>query len=65
MTRNSDYAALVAGQHNNPFAILGPHSGPDGRVVRTLQPDAKAVDIVDTDGETTRCASPGSPGSSR
>ena len=52
MTKNSEFEALVAGRHNNPFGVLGPHSGPDGRVVRTLQPDAKGVDIVDADGET-------------
>ncbi len=51
-TINSEFEALVAGKHNNPFAVLGPHSGPNGRVVRTLQPDAKAVDIIDGDGET-------------
>jgi len=51
MTKNSEFEALVAGQHNNPFAVLGPQSGPDGRVVRTLQPDAESVDIIEADGE--------------
>ncbi len=54
MTSNSEYDALVAGRHNNPFAILGPHSGADGRVVRTLQPDAVSVELVD--GSGTRLA---------
>jgi len=50
MKRNPEYEALVAGSHNNPFAVLGPHAGPDGRVVRTLQPDATTVELVDGAG---------------
>ncbi len=47
----SEFDALVAGRHNDPFAVLGPHPGAVGRVVRTLQPDAKSVTLVDGDGE--------------
>ena len=50
MKRNPEYEALVAGSHNNPFAVLGPHVGPEGRVVRTLQPDATTVELVDGAG---------------
>jgi len=50
MKRNPQYEALVAGSHNNPFAVLGPHVGPDGRVVRTLQPDATSVELLDGAG---------------
>ncbi|MGI9235614.1 MAG: 1,4-alpha-glucan branching protein GlgB [Woeseiaceae bacterium] len=50
MTDKPEYEALVAGRHNNPFAVLGPHRGPGGRVVRTLQPDAVAVQLVDGRG---------------
>ena len=50
MKSNPEYDALVAGHHNNPFAVLGPHSSPQGRVVRTLQPDANAVELIDADG---------------
>ena len=50
MNKNNEYEALVAGNHNNPFAVLGPHAGPDGRVVRTLQPDASSVELIDDKG---------------
>ncbi len=48
---NSEYGAIVAGYHNNPFAVLGPHPGKAGRVVRTLQPHAKKVELVDAAGK--------------
>ncbi|MGB5335551.1 MAG: 1,4-alpha-glucan branching protein GlgB [Woeseiaceae bacterium] len=51
MTSNPEYDALVAGRHNNPFAILGPHDGPNGRIVRTLQPDAESVELLDGAGK--------------
>ena len=51
MKRNPEYEALVAGSHNNPFAVLGPHVGPDGRFVRTLQPDAASVELLDGAGK--------------
>ena len=47
----SQYEALVAGEHDNPFAVLGPHQGPHGRVVRTLQPGARSVVLLDADGK--------------
>jgi 1,4-alpha-glucan branching enzyme len=50
MTSNPEYDALVAGRHNNPFSLLGPHNGPTGRVVRTLQPDAVSVELIDGSG---------------
>ena len=49
-TLNDEFAALVDGKHNNPFAVLGPHRVDGGRVVRTLQPEAAAVALVDADG---------------
>ena len=52
MSRSSEYDALVDGRHNNPFGLLGLHSSQSGRVVRTFQPDARAVDLIDRDGET-------------
>jgi 1,4-alpha-glucan branching enzyme len=39
--------ALVAGRCADPFAILGPHDGPDGRIIRALLPGATAVRVVD------------------
>ena len=52
MSRSNEYDALVDGRHINPFGILGLHSAKSGRVVRAFQPDARAVDLVDRDGET-------------
>ena len=48
----TEYDALVNGKHNNPFAILGLQRTREGRVVRTLQPGAKSVDLVDRHGDT-------------
>jgi 1,4-alpha-glucan branching enzyme len=48
----TEFDALVNGQHNNPFAILGLQRTKKGRVVRTLQPGAKSVDLVDPQGNT-------------
>ena len=42
----SPLAALADGQYNDPFALLGPHDGADGCVVRTIQPAARSVDLV-------------------
>ena len=50
MTDQSQIDALVAGRHNNPFAFLGPHRTRGGRVVRTFQPGARSVDLVERDG---------------
>jgi len=43
-------AALVHGRESDPFAVLGPHALGSGTVVRTLQPGARAVDVVAPDG---------------
>jgi 1,4-alpha-glucan branching enzyme len=51
MSNNPDTIALAEGRHNNPFALLGLHNTPNGRVVRTLQPGATAVDLVDGNGD--------------
>ena len=50
MSKQSEINALASGQHNNPFAFLGLHPTANGRVVRTLQPGAKAIDLVEGDG---------------
>ncbi len=42
--------ALLEGRLDDPFALLGPHQGEGGRVVRTFQPGAEAVDCVAADG---------------
>jgi 1,4-alpha-glucan branching enzyme len=42
---------LVEARHGAPFALLGPHSVEGVRVVRTFQPGADGVDVVDRKGE--------------
>jgi 1,4-alpha-glucan branching enzyme len=42
--------AVVAGQHGNPFALLGMHQSGTQRIVRTFQPQAVAVSLVDVAG---------------
>jgi len=43
-------AAIARGDHGDPFAILGMHASGEGIVVRTFQPDASAVDVLDAAG---------------
>jgi len=46
-------AAVVAGTHGDPFAVLGPHPDPDagGRIVlRVVRPDAEQVSAIAPDG---------------
>ena len=51
-TRHADsIAALANGVHDDPFAVLGPHTTTDGRFVRTIQPRAKRIDLI-VDGNT-------------
>ncbi|MFO1266171.1 MAG: 1,4-alpha-glucan branching protein GlgB [Rubrivivax sp.] len=48
--------ALVGGRHGDPFALLGPHRGSDGRLhVRALLPGAKAVAVRFADGPPWPC----------
>jgi 1,4-alpha-glucan branching enzyme len=47
---DTQFQALAEGRHNNPFAILGPHREGGGRVVRTLQPQAASVELLDRRG---------------
>ncbi len=52
-TRKTETAALQAladGRHSDPFALLGPHREKGKRIVRTLQPGARAVQFIDDDG---------------
>lgn len=43
--------ALAEGLHDNPFAVLGIHRSGKQRIVRTLQPQAKSVSLIDTKGD--------------
>jgi 1,4-alpha-glucan branching enzyme len=38
--------ALARGVHNSPFAVLGPHDTPDGRVIRAFLPGAAKVEVL-------------------
>lgn len=46
-------SALVEGRHGDPFAVLGPHRDGLDVVVRTLQPGAEHVDVVDAEEKVT------------
>ncbi|MFZ5784114.1 MAG: 1,4-alpha-glucan branching protein GlgB [Pseudomonadota bacterium] len=41
-----DVEALQAGRHRDSFRLLGPHDGPDGRIVRVFLPGAQAVEVL-------------------
>ena len=47
----NEFQAIVEGRHSDPFALLGIHRSGNRRIVRTLQPHASRVDLVDADGE--------------
>ncbi|HET6632202.1 MAG TPA: 1,4-alpha-glucan branching protein GlgB [Rhodanobacteraceae bacterium] len=44
-------AALVAGRHGDPFALLGPHDAERGSELRAFVPGARAVEVLDEAGE--------------
>ena len=49
--KNKDaYAALMGGHHGNPFSVLGVHQAGGSRVIRTLQPHAERVEVIDNQG---------------
>ncbi len=43
--------AIADGRHGDPFSILGLHKSGATRVVRTMQPSASQVELVDLSGE--------------
>jgi len=45
--------ALVEGRHGDPFAVLGPHHDAGRTVVRTFQPGARGVAVVDEADKAT------------
>ena len=51
MTDAASLKALVEGRHNNPFAVLGIQREEGGRIVRTFQPGATAVSLIDDQGD--------------
>ncbi len=51
--------ALALGTHDDPFAVLGPHDTPDGRIIRAFLPGATKVDVVGrSDGATLATLEP-------
>ena len=42
--------AIAAGQHGDPFAILGPHRNADGISIRVFAPEAEEVDVIGEGG---------------
>jgi 1,4-alpha-glucan branching enzyme len=53
--------ALADGMVDDPFAVLGPHDGPDGRYVRVFVPGATAVLAVSRDGTRSAPLAAGEP----
>ena len=53
-TASEDIDRIVAGEHHDPFRVLGPHQlgedGGRGWVVRAFLPDAESAAVVVTDG---------------
>ncbi|AVM74187.1 1,4-alpha-glucan branching protein GlgB [Magnetospirillum gryphiswaldense] len=47
----AEIGAIAAGTHGNPFAILGPHHGPDGWSLRVFAPEAARVWAIGPAGE--------------
>ena len=47
----SNFVALLAGRHGDPFAWLGPHQVQGQRIVRCLQPGAIGVELLDRTGQ--------------
>jgi 1,4-alpha-glucan branching enzyme len=47
----SSYAAIAQGRHGDPFSILGPHGARKNWSVRSWQPQARAVELLDLNGE--------------
>ncbi len=51
MTIEREAAAIETGEHGDPFAFLGPHELGGGRVVvRSFQPGAQRVAVIDASG---------------
>ena len=51
MTTPDVFEALVQGRYSDPFAMLGLHRVGRERIVRTFQPQAKSVALVDGKGD--------------
>jgi len=52
MLSRETISALNAGQHGDPFAVLGPHQENGRRVLRTISPYTRKISILNASGET-------------
>lgn len=50
MLTQAEITALVRAEHDDPFAVLGPHLSEAGLWIRALLPGATSVELLDTDG---------------
>ncbi len=50
-TLESNYESIAQGRHGDPFKILGPHSAIKNWTVRSWQPQARAMELVDANDE--------------
>ena len=53
LTSRDDAQAIVAGDHPDPFAFLGPHEADERIVVRAFLPEARSVSVLDTASDRT------------
>ncbi len=45
------FEAIARGRHANPFSVLGPHSARKNWKIRSWQPQAQKVELLDVDGQ--------------
>ena len=45
---NEAFEAIARGRHGDPFSILGPHQAKENWIIRTWQPQAQSVELIDT-----------------
>ena len=50
-TLDSQYQSIARGRHGDPFAILGPHAARKNWVLRSWQPQAQSVEVIDRNNE--------------
>ncbi len=50
-TLESYYESIARGRHGDPFKILGPHGATKNWTVRSFQPQAQAVEVLDANDE--------------
>lgn len=44
---NDSFEAIARGRHGDPFSILGPHSAGESWIIRSWQPQAQTVELID------------------